>query len=763
LSKAAAKKARALKKKSGLAIRASGNGTAGVVLPPSAAKLSSSDWDVDGAEQQKLATAFTKEAKGVMSRLVKRPPGKAVSQNAMRSSLAQLVTHKLKAKGCKVRNLRGLWYAVRARNPTAKVLPVAGLKKLMSDRKTVISAAVEELILHYNKELMVSPPPPSGSKKTKVVPTSASPKSTKGAPRDPYSYCPRPVSSTQVQPTQVVAEDTFPIIEDITEKFDAERPADDNGQLEVLLRDPESRIHDLGLLSQPEVVKERMLVLDGLKLRDALNSHAPFETAGGRPDQVEKMSLKHIREDVRAGLMRIEPATARPATRAGVATAGVAAFPLAGVLNGAAVRKLVDQIGSAPAEFRLIGGAGRMAPVNQSPAARQRFDLLNLRSVDRALGRLVLVDATCEGPAIKVPFSAEQLAVDLASRMFTITQVVTLSGQAAVHPVFSISSKLFGPPATSGGGGGTASGRQSDSMTRAELDHHQGLLATGASHETMRNWAKRVSKPSPVQSTVASRMDGAARRVLVPPLGTLCGLESKSIVPESLDVKLPLDKQAIEPAVLFLSLIDCQEQEGGELQICLRNESYPVQMYSEVKVVEALQHAPTLYGAHPLTGSEYRIDECVSNRASNPEVMVLWDEVEVRVAHLKTAVATVAWSCFLRKEALVQLSFDFGPQGAVSDLVKTDVDTMAEVVKQMAKMLAIGQMLWRCRCTLMELRVNRIGRSYWWAQIPLYTTALLVVFLLTPVTMRCEAVTSSIFFARTLVLTQMWRSRRWRV
>jgi hypothetical protein len=188
-------------------------------------------------------------------------------------------------------------------------------------------------------------------------------------------------------------------------------------------------------------------------------------------------------------------------------------------------------------------------------------------------------------------------------------------------------------------------------------------------------------------------MDGAARKVLVPPLGTLCGLESKSIVPESLNVKLPLDKQAIETAVLFLSLIDCQEQEGGELQVCLRNESYPVQMYSEVKVVEALQHTPSPYGDHPLTGGEYRVDECVSNRTSNPEVMALWDEVEVRVAHLKTAVATVAWSCFLRKEALLQLSFDFGPQGEVSDLVKTDVDAMVEIIKQMAKMLAIGQML----------------------------------------------------------------------
>jgi hypothetical protein len=381
------------------------------------------------------------------------------------------VTQKLKAKGCKVRNLKGLWHAVRARNPTAKVLPVAGLKKLMSDRSAVMRVAVEERILLYNKESMVSPPAPSGSKKTKVSPTSASLKSTKGAPRDPYSYCPRPVPSTRVQPAQEVAEDTFPIIEDITEKFDAERSVNANDPLEVLLRDPVSRIHDLGLLSQPEVVKERMHVLNGMKLRGTLSSNVPFETAGRRPDQVEKMSLKRIREDVRAGLMRIELATACAATRADMATAGVTVSPLVGVLSDAAVQKLVIQICSDPAEFCLIGGTGRMAPVNQSPAARQRFDSLSLRSVDRALGRPVLVDATCNGPATKVPFSAEQLALDLASRMFTVTQVVARSGQAArVHPVFSLSSKLFGPPATSGGGG-TASGRQSNSMTRVERDH----------------------------------------------------------------------------------------------------------------------------------------------------------------------------------------------------------------------------------------------------------------------------------------------------
>jgi hypothetical protein len=188
-------------------------------------------------------------------------------------------------------------------------------------------------------------------------------------------------------------------------------------------------------------------------------------------------------------------------------------------------------------------------------------------------------------------------------------------------------------------------------------------------------------------------MESAARTVLAPPLGALCGLESKNIVPESLSVRLPLDKQAIETTVLFLSLIDCQEPAAEELQVRLRNESYSLQMYSEVKVVEALQHAPTSYGDHPLTGSEFRVEECVSNRALDPEIVALWDEVDVRVALLKTAVATVAWSCFLRKEALLQLSFDFGPQGEVSDLVKTDVDAMAETIKQMAKMLAIGQML----------------------------------------------------------------------
>jgi hypothetical protein len=84
LSKAAAKKARALKKKSDLAIRAQASSTADVTLSSSAAKLSRSEWDVDGVEEQKLTSAFAQAAKGVMSRLLKRPPGKVVQQKAAR-------------------------------------------------------------------------------------------------------------------------------------------------------------------------------------------------------------------------------------------------------------------------------------------------------------------------------------------------------------------------------------------------------------------------------------------------------------------------------------------------------------------------------------------------------------------------------------------------------------------------------------------------------------------------------------------------------
>jgi hypothetical protein len=182
LSKSAAKKARLLKKKNDLAIRAQASSTAGATSSPPATKLNGSEWDIDGAEQRKLKVAFDQAAKEIRSRLLKLPTAKVVQQKRARGLLAETATQLMKVKGRKIYNLKGLWHAVHSRIPTAKVLPVAGLKKLLEDRSTVMQVAVENLVRLFSKESTVSHPAPSSSKKAKVLSPSAPVEKVSGTP-----------------------------------------------------------------------------------------------------------------------------------------------------------------------------------------------------------------------------------------------------------------------------------------------------------------------------------------------------------------------------------------------------------------------------------------------------------------------------------------------------------------------------------------------------------------------------------------------------
>jgi hypothetical protein len=132
---------------------------------------------------------------------------------------------------------------------------------------------------------------------------------------------------------------------------------------------------------------------------------------------------------------------------------------------------------------------------------------------------------------------------------------------------------------------------------------------------------------------------------------------------------------------LFLSLIDCQDWETGTMQLCLRSESYSDQMKAECKLVEALQHGPTPYGVHPMTGKEAQRE------------VDLWQMVMECSSRLSTPEAITAWSCFLQGEALLQLSFVFKDEGTTSLEVDADVEIMVNIVKQVSKMLDTRQML----------------------------------------------------------------------
>jgi hypothetical protein len=102
---------------------------------------------------------------------------------------------------------------------------------------------------------------------------------------------------------------------------------------------------------------------------------------------------------------------------------------------------------------------------------------------------------------------------------------------------------------------------------------------------------------------------GGKRGAMVPVLGGCCGLERANICFAFSETRLTAIKRATETVALFLSLIDCQDWETGVMQLCLRSESYSDQMKAECKLVEALQHGPTPYGVHPMTGMEAQRDE----------------------------------------------------------------------------------------------------------------------------------------------------------
>ena len=97
---------------------------------------------------------------------------------------------------------------------------------------------------------------------------------------------------------------------------------------------------------------------------------------------------------------------------------------------------------------------------------------------------------------------------------------------------------------------------------------------------------------------------GGKRGAMVPALGGHCGLERDNVCFAFSDIRLTDIKRATETVALFLSLIDCKDWETSVMQLCLRRESYSDQMKAECKLVEALQHGPTPYGAHPMTGME---------------------------------------------------------------------------------------------------------------------------------------------------------------
>jgi hypothetical protein len=174
---------------------------------------------------------------------------------------------------------------------------------------------------------------------------------------------------------------------------------------------------------------------------------------------------------------------------------------------------------------------------------------------------------------------------------------------------------------------------------------------------------------------------GGKSGAMVPVLGSFCGLERSNICFAFSETRLTALKRATETVALFLSLIDCQDWETGVMQLCLRSENYLDQMKAECKLVEALQHGPTPYGVHPMTGKEFQ-------RADD-----LWQLVMVRSSGLSTPEAITAWSCFLLGEALLQLSFVFGDEGATSAEVDADVEAMVDVVKQVSKLLDARQML----------------------------------------------------------------------